>query len=84
MADVPSFSALFVPTCTRTAPPVTCPAFSATSSIFAPGLKETGRDDTGRKETGGNMMEAKEAGAKETGRKETGRRTRVLLAKPFR
>ncbi|KAI0228902.1 hypothetical protein LSAT2_020685 [Lamellibrachia satsuma] len=43
MADVPSFSALFVPTCTRTAPPVpppmTCPAFSAISSIFAPDRK---------------------------------------------
>ena len=41
MADVPSFSALFVPTCTRTAPPVpqpmTCPIFSATSSICALG-----------------------------------------------
>ena len=41
MADVPSFSALFVPTCTRIAPPVpppmTCPTFSAISSIFAPG-----------------------------------------------
>ena len=41
MADVPSLSALFVPTCTRTAPPVpppmTCPAFSAISSTFAPG-----------------------------------------------
>ena len=41
MADVPSFSALFVPTCTRTAlpvpPPMTCPAFAAISFIFAPG-----------------------------------------------